>query len=118
MAEYKENVGSLKISEEVLASIAKYAATDVEGVDAVLEDDTSLKGVLRKNLTRPITIQFNDDTAFVTIQISVKHGVDISEAAVKVQESVKQAIQNMTGVTVAKVNVNICGITFDDQEAE
>lgn len=115
--EYKENVGSLKISEEVLASIAKYAAMDVEGVSSVAENATTLKGLLRKSFKRPIVIELNDDTAYISIDISLKYGVQISDIAVKVQESVKNAVQNMTGVTVAKVNVNITGITFD-QEVE
>ena len=116
--EYKENIGSLKISEEVVASIAKFAAMDVDGVSTVDEKGSSLKGFLKTKLVRPIVIELNDDTAYISINISVKYGTHIFEIASKVQESVKDAVQTMTGITVAKVNVNVTGISFTESDGE
>lgn len=112
---FKENVGSLKISEEVIASVAGFAAAEVEGVASVAQDNSNLKNFLSKNFLRPITIELSDDTATVSMNITVKYGFNVSDTAEKVQNNVKSAIQNMTGVTVTRVNINITGICFEDK---
>ena len=100
---YVSNAGSLKISQEVIASIAGYTATDIEGVTA-----------LARQPLRPISIQLEDGVAIIDIRLKVKNGVKIPELSKKLQANVKEAVQNMTGVVVSKVNLQIAGVDFED----
>ena len=114
---YRENIGSLRISEEVIATIAKYAASEVNGVFAVKNNSSPIKGLLKSSLNRAINISLNDDIAVIDIYIVVKYGIKIADIAAKVQSSVKTAVQNMTSITVSKINVYITGIAFDESNA-
>ena len=114
---YRENIGSLRISEEVIATIAKYAASEVSGVSAVKNTSSPIKGLLKNSLNRAINITLNDDIAVIDIYIVVKYGVKIADIALQVQNSVKTAVQNMTSITVSKVNVFITGISFEESNS-
>lgn len=111
---YRENIGSLRISEDVIATIAKFAASEVNGVSAVKNNSSPIKGLFKNGLARAINITLNDDIAVIDIHIVVKYGLKIADVATKVQNGVKTAVQNMTSITVSKVNVFITGISFDD----
>lgn len=104
--------GSLQISTEVLSKIARLAALEVEGIVRVGCAQSSLG---RANLQRPVTVVMKDGIAEVTIQLYVKYDCRVRTACAKVQENVKSTIQNMTGITVAKVNVLVAGL---GEEAE
>ncbi len=111
---YVSNAGSLKISQEVIASIAGYTATDMEGVAALAPVPANLSGWLERQPLRPVSIQLEDGVAVIDIRLRVKHGVKIPELSRKLQSNVKEAVQNMTGVVVSKVNLQIAGVDFED----
>ena len=69
---------------------------------------------MKKQSARPILIELNDDLAIIDIHVNVKAGVNIPEVSEKVQATVKEAVQNMTGIAVSRVNINIAGIIFDE----
>ena len=52
--------------------------------------------------------------AVIDIRLRVKHGVKFPELSKKLQTAVKEAVQNMTGVVVSKVNLQIAGVDFED----
>ena len=70
--------------------------------------------LLKKQSAKPITIDLNDDIAAIDIHVNIKAGVNIPQTAEKIQSAVKEAVQNMTGIAVSRVNINIAGIVFDD----
>ncbi|MBQ8731879.1 MAG: Asp23/Gls24 family envelope stress response protein [Oscillospiraceae bacterium] len=108
-------VGSLKISDEVVSSIAAMAATEIVGVAELAPMPVNLKGVIRKSSApKSINISLNDDVATIDIYVKLQYGAKIPEVSEKIQRSVKTSVQNMTGIAVAKVNVFIAGITFED----
>ena len=111
---YVSNAGSLKISQEVIASIAGYTATDIEGVTALAPMPANISGWLERQPLRPISIQLEDGVAIIDIRLKVKNGVKIPELSKKLQANVKEAVQNMTGVVVSKVNLQIAGVDFED----
>ena len=111
----KENIGSLKISEEVIASVAKFAATEIDGVSAVDDNSKSIKGFLEKNFKKDVTVMLSDDIATINLNIAVDYGVNIEKVAASIQSAVKSEVQNMTGVTVSKVNVNVTGVVFTEE---
>ncbi len=107
----KEAVKSkLKISDDVMITIARLAALDVKGV-AGLGGEINKMSRLRNN--GPIKINMMGDVAAIDIRIKVKWGEKARTVALDVQNAVKENIQNMTGVTVARVNVTISGVVFE-----
>ena len=114
---YVPNAGSLKISQDVIASIAGYAATDMEGVASLAPMPASLTGWFEKQPLNPIAIQLDDGVAVIDIRLKVKNGVKIPELSKKLQANVKEAVQNMTGIVVSKVNLQIAGVAFQEEAA-
>ncbi|MDD4851404.1 MAG: Asp23/Gls24 family envelope stress response protein [Gemmiger sp.] len=105
--------GSLQISTEVVAKIAKLAALEIEGVaDVSTGPSQSVRGLLGKtSLQKPVTVDMQEGVAVVTIDVIAVYGCKIMAVSEKVQENVKQTIQNMTGITVSRVNVVVVGLT-------
>lgn len=111
--------GNLKISRDVICTIAKYAAMETEGVASLASFTANLKGwLLKKQSAKPISIDLTDDVARIAIHINVKAGVKIPELAEKIQISVKEAVQNMTGIAVSQVNIEVADIIFEDTVPE
>ena len=52
-----------------------------------------------------------DGIATVTVHLAVVYGSKVMPLCEKVQENVKQTIQNMTGITVSRVDVLVVGLT-------
>ncbi|HJC54685.1 MAG TPA: Asp23/Gls24 family envelope stress response protein [Candidatus Gemmiger stercoravium] len=104
--------GSLKISTDVVAKIATLAAQEVDGVASVASGSMqSVRGLLSKaSLHKPVAVVIEDGVATVTLHIVGKYGSKIVPVCEKVQENVKQTIQNMTGITVSRVDVIVSGL--------
>ena len=109
-----DELGNIHISEEVLAGISAAAALEVEGVSALAanlgSDIAELLG--KKSLTKGVHIKMEDEKVEVELSVLMKYGSTIPEMGKAVQDNIKQAIENMTGLEVASVNVNVGGITF------
>ena len=113
--DHGQSAGNLKISRDVLATIARYATMEIEGVASLASFTTNIRGwLLKKQSAKPITIDLNDDIAAIDIHVNIKAGVNIPQTAEKIQSAVKEAVQNMTGIAVSRVNINMAGIVFDD----
>ena len=105
--------GSLQISTEVLGKIARCAALEVAGVAEVScgSQNRKVKDFLeRANVQSPVTVEMRDGSAEITLHLVVAFGARIPSVAEKVQENVKTAVQNMTNVTVSRVDLVIAGL--------
>ena len=105
--------GSRQISTEVLGKIARCAALEVAGVAEVScgSQNRKVKDFLeRANVQSPVTVEMRDGTAEITLHLVVAFGARIPSVAEKVQENVKTAVQNMTNVTVSRVDLVIAGL--------
>ena len=105
--------GSLQISTEVLGKIARCAALEVAGVAEVScgSQNRKVKDFLeRANVQSPVTVEMRDGTAEITLHLVVAFGARIPSVAEKVQENVKTAVQNMTNVTVSRLDLVIAGL--------
>ena len=106
--------GSLQISTEVIGKIARCAALEIDGVAEVScgRQNKKLKDLLEaSSIQSPVVVEMRDGTANITLNLMMKlwwHG--IPAVAEKVQENVKNAVQNMTNVTVSRVNLVIAGL--------
>ncbi len=122
MAEHKDywvtagDQGTIKISEDVVASIAALAAIETEGVGGLAAGLTaeiaSLLG--KKSQNKGVRVQLGEqDTVGVELSILVEFGKSVGEVALVVQKAVKAAVESMTGLKTAVVNVVVSGVTFD-----
>ena len=108
--------GSLKISDDVLASITAIASKEIEGV-AELVPAANIKSMFKtKNVKTPVLIDLNDGVAIIDVYLKIKYGAKVNTVATEVQKKVKDAVQNMTGIAVSKVNVHIAGISIEDKK--
>lgn len=112
--------GTIKISEEVVTTIAGLAASEVAGVagmsGGIAGDLVEKLG--RKNLSKGIKAEVGESEATIDINAIVDYGVNIHEVAVELQKNVRNAIENMTGLDVVNVNVNIQGLHFAQENKE
>ena len=109
------SAGSLKVSNEVIAKIAELAAAEISGVateDGKLSAPQSRIG-LPPLLNAPVKISVSKEAAVIDVSIVTEQGSKAVTVASDVQESVKSAVQSMTGIPVSKVNVNIVGIKLN-----
>ena len=103
--------GSLQISTEVIAKIARLAALEVDGVADVATGKPRRSLLVGAGLKKPVTVVMEDGIATVTVHLTVVYGSKVMPLCEKVQENVKQTIQNMTGITVSRVDVLVVGLT-------
>lgn len=110
---YEDNTaGTVQIADEVVANIAALAAMEAEGVAQLAGNiKTELLGKLSaKSLSKGVRIEVKDNVVAVRIALSISFGYSIPDVSKKVQDKVKSAIENMTGLEVSDVNVSITGI--------
>lgn len=107
-------VGEVQIADEVVAAIAALAATEVKGVSTTSGNMTNeIAGKLgKKNLSKGVKVLVNPDAVSVDMALTLDYGYGIPETAKQVQEKVKLAIENMTGLQVKEVNVRIAGVNI------
>lgn len=116
--EPKETVTTVKIADDVVSIIAAKAASEVEGVAGMTG---SLAGELVeklgvKNLSKGIKVDIAESNVAVSLSLLVEYGVKIQNVASDVQNTVKTAVETMTGLDVTEVNVLVQGIVFPQVE--
>ena len=111
-------LGEVQIADEVVAIIAALAATEVEGVDSMAGNVTNelVSRLGMKNLSKGVKVDVLEGVVTVTLALNLKYNYSIVEVTAKVQEKVKAAIENMTGLEVADVNIRVAGVEMDSQE--
>lgn len=96
-----ENLGQVKISNDVIQTIAGFAALEIEGIDT----STSFTDKLFRN--NGIKVEIQEDQAEISMVISVKYGEIIPEVCQKVQENIINAVETMAGLRVSQVNIRV-----------
>lgn len=116
MANEKNEIGNIQISDNAIANIAAIAAKSIDGVvnldGGAVSSIADVLGV--KNESKGIKVVLKDENVSLDINLVVAFGKDIGNVASLVQEKVKEAIENMTGLNVEKVNVNINSIKYKE----
>ncbi len=112
--------GQIKISDEVVGIIAGLAATEVDGVAGM---SGGLAGGIaemlgRKNLSKGVKVEVGERETAIDLYIIVEYGAKIPDVSWKIQESVKNAIETMTGLNVVEVNINVQGVNIEKESKE
>lgn len=107
-----DEIGDIRVSEEVVAIIAGIAATEIEGVSSMAGNITNeiVSKLGMKNLSKGIFVEVLDEEIKVDVALNIAYGYAIPEISAKVQERVKTSVENMTGLTVAVVNIRIASV--------
>ena len=113
-----DQVGDVRVADEVVAIIAGLATTEVEGVSSMAGNITNeiVSKLGMKNLSKGILVEVMENEVKVDVAINIAYGYSIPDVSAKVQDKVKSAIENMTGLTVAVVNVRIASVDMADGE--
>ena len=108
--------GDVQIADEEIAVIAGLAATEVKGVSKMSGNITKeiISKLGMKNLSKGVKVSFQSNQLMVQVAIVLKYGYSIPKVSSMVQEKVKTAIENMTGITVKEVSVHILGIDKEE----
>ena len=111
-----DQLGEVKIADEVVAIIAGLATTEVEGVASMAGNITNeiVSKLGMKNLSKGIMVEVMDGEVKVDVAINIDYGFSIPEVSAKVQDRIKSTIENMTGLNVAVVNVRISSVDMGD----
>ena len=115
----EDGLGEVQIAEEVITIIAGLAATEVEGVCSmggnITKELVSRLGM--KNLSKGVKVDVLEGVVTVSLALNMKYNYSIMDVSAKVQEKVKSAVENMTGLEVADVNVKVAGVEMESQES-
>jgi len=113
-----DKLGAVQIADDVVAMIASLAATEVEGVSALVGNITNelMSRVGMKKLTKGVKVEVNSQKVVVDLAIVMEYGYNIPETCQSVQNKVKAAIENMTGLMVDTVNIRIAGVNMQEEQ--
>ncbi len=111
----REENGSINISEDVVSSIVRAAAIEVEGVSGLSTtagaELAEMIGI--KSAPKGVTIRFQDNRIITDVLITVSYGSNVVSVAKNVQDAIRNVIQSTTGFEESEVNVHVSGISFD-----
>lgn len=114
-----DKLGTISYADGVIAIIAGLAAVDIPGVagmsGGISNDIAEMLG--RKNLTKGVKVEVGNEEAAIDLMVIIEYGYKIGEVARSIQENVKSAIENMTGLRVVEVNVRVQGVNIEKPAA-
>ena len=116
-----ESIGNIKISVEVVSTIAGIAASEIEGVSCMYTsfvDGVAQRLGAKKSTSKGVRVDMTGSSVIIDLYIVVEYGVKIPELAWEIQENVKSSVETMTGMGVDKVNIHIEGISFGGTAAD
>ncbi len=114
----ENKIGEVKIADDVVSAIASIAASEIDGIAGVSPRlNQSIRGIV-SGITgsRGVKAVIDEQNAEIELHVKVKYGVNIPEICVKIQQNVKQAIENMTGLNVTKIDVIVSDVAFSPRE--
>lgn len=118
--ETEDKIGNVKISVEVISTVAGIATAEIEGVagmsGSVVGGIAEILGG-KKSKGKGVKVEVSDNHAVIDLYIIVDYGVKIPEIAWEIQENVKNSVESMTGMTVDKVNIHVEGVSFEKERA-
>jgi uncharacterized alkaline shock family protein YloU len=112
---------NLTISEDVIGIIAGLAAAEVDGVSGMtLGFVDGINQILgsNKKYAKGVKVELEGNEVVINLYVIVKYGVKIPEVAFSIQNAVKGSVEGMTGLKVKSVNINVHGVTFDNEKGK
>ena len=109
---HDQGIGTVQIADDVIAVIVGIAATEVEGIAALGDNITNelMNKVGIKIISKGVKVNIVENKIDVEVSLTVGYGYNIPATCAKVQEKIKNTVENMTGLKVTGVNVRITGV--------
>lgn len=110
-----EREDKIKISDDVISTIAGIAAVEVKGVTAMSGGIADgIAGILgKRNLGKGVKVEVGEKEVIIELSIIVEYGCKIHIVAKEIQNRVREVVEDMTGLKVVEVNVNVLGVNTD-----
>ncbi len=109
------NTNCLKISEDVISKIVELAVNDIKEVKGLSKSRTDIVSLLTKaDCSSAIDVNVNGDSVEISLGVTVDSACKVKNTAEKIQQKIKDEVQNMTGIIVTRVNVSIDGIIYEN----
>ena len=114
----EDQFGEIRVVDDVVTIIAGLAATEVEGVGSMAGNITNeiVAKTGAKNLSKGVRVDVMDGIVTADLNLNIKYGYAIPEVSGNVQERVRTAIENMTGLEVGTVNVRIASVDMAENK--
>ncbi|OCL25972.1 hypothetical protein U472_08055 [Orenia metallireducens] len=115
--ELTNELGMVKISEEVISIIAGLAAMECYGLVGMAGktiQDGLAKLLGNDHLSKGVEVETTEEGVSVDLYIIVEYGTKISEVANNIIDRVKYTLEEMTGVNVLEVNINVQGVRVNN----
>jgi uncharacterized alkaline shock family protein YloU len=108
-------LGEIKVSEEVVAIIASTAAAEVPGVSGMSGGFAGgiVEMLGRKNLSKGVKVEVGEKEAAIDLFVVIDYGYRIPDVSWDIQEKVKKSVEEFTGLDVIEVNIHIQGINYE-----
>ncbi len=117
--EAEENAGNIKISPDVIATVAGIATNEIKGVagmgGSVVGGIAEILGG-KKNKGRGVKVEMIENNVVIDLYIIVEYGANIPDIAWEIQDNVKNSVESMTGMNVENVNIHVEGVSFEKAE--
>ena len=104
-------------ANEVVASIAGVAASEVEGIASMCNVSGSILSKKNSNITKGVKVEIGTEEASVDLYVIMEYGTPIQKAGQDAQENVRRAIESMTGLHVVRVDVHVQGVSFEKENS-
>jgi len=110
--EGRNELGVVRIHNNVISSISSIAAVEIEGVKCIGKDlKSGLFEFLGQKSSSAIKVEISkNEEVKVDIPLVVKYGYNIPEVASRVQENVRAALERMSNLSIKDININVRGI--------
>lgn len=116
----KHEHGQVKISNDVVGTIANIAASEIDGVrdlsGGIAGDLAEMFG--KKNLTKGVKVTIENEIVEIELNVIVDFGIKIPDVAWQIQENVKNAVETMTGLNVKEVDIHITGVNIPSESTD
>lgn len=109
-----ENLGHIRIADEVIATITGTAALEVEGVAGLggVYTGEFYEKIAKKNLSKGVKVVIDEQSACIDLNIAVKHGYKVQDVSAGVQAKVKETVEMMTGLVVETANIVVSAVAL------
>jgi uncharacterized alkaline shock family protein YloU len=114
------DTGNIRISDDVVSTIAGLAALETPGIAGMSGgiSEGLAKRLSGKNVQKGVSVEVGQVEAAIDLRVIVHYGSKIQEVCRDLQINVREAVENMTGLSVVEVNVKVEGVAFKEEAIE
>jgi len=107
----RPGLGEVTISHDILPTIVCYAALETRGVVSLAGKYSVDEIQNKKEAERGITVTAHDaSSVIVKLEVNIEFGYNIYDTTLRLQQSVKNAVENMSNFTVKRIDVQVRGV--------